>query len=150
MPLSDEQNANLTEAIAPIAESLDLELIKLDLVQEDSKRIFRITVDKEEGVGIYDMQKLSKRLSPLLDVEDPFAFEYTLEVSSPGIFRELLKEKDYKRFQGKRVQLKSTEEDTIVGTLIGLEEGQVVVDLDGITNKYELVGLTKVNLCPEI
>ncbi|MDX2471537.1 MAG: ribosome maturation factor RimP [SAR324 cluster bacterium] len=150
MSLSDEQNKFLTEAITPLAESLELELFKLELVQEDGVKIFRVTVDKDAGVGVYDIQKLSKRLSPLLEVEDPFSFAYTLEVSSPGIFRELLRTKDFERFKGDRIRIKNSEDKSFTGILQGLEEGNILVDIDGTTNRFEWATMSKVNLSPDL
>ncbi len=150
MSLSDEQSKFLTEAITPLAESLELELFKLELVQEDGVKIFRVTVDKEAGVGVYDIQKLSKRLSPLLEVEDPFAFAYTLEVSSPGIFRELLRPKDFERFKGDRIRIKTSDDNFVTGMLQGLEDGDILVEIDGTTNRLEWAKMSQVNLSPDL
>ena len=150
MSLSDEQSKFLTEAITPLAESLELELFKLELVQEDGVKIFRVTVDKEAGVGVYDIQKLSKRLSPLLEVEDPFAFAYTLEVSSPGIFRELLRPKDFERFKGDRIRIKISDDKFVTGMLQGLEDGDILVEIDGTTNRLEWAKMSQVNLSPDL
>ena len=65
----------------------------------------RISIDKPDGVTHADCELISQQVGTILDVEDVVPGHYTLEVSSPGVERKLLKPKDYKRFQGKKAKI---------------------------------------------
>ncbi len=73
--------------------------------RKDSGAILRVYVDADKGVDISSLSNISKELSMILDVKDVIKFRYTLEVSSPGVNRILLKFEDYKKFKGKRVKI---------------------------------------------
>ena len=73
--------------------------------RKNSGAILRVYVDADGGVDISALSEISKELSMILDVKDIIKFKYTLEVSSPGVNRVLLKFNDYKKFIGKRVKI---------------------------------------------
>lgn len=77
------------ELAEPIADELGLWIWDVEYVKEGARRVLRITVDSEDGVGIDDCEKLHRAIDPVLDAEDLIAEQYYLEVSSPGIEREL-------------------------------------------------------------
>jgi ribosome maturation factor RimP len=83
-------------------------------------------------MGVEDCAALSRHISAILDVEDPIEGAYTLEVSSPGIDRPLMKPADYARFAGHvaKVELKAARENRrrFTGTIKGLEGEAVVLD----------------------
>ena len=79
-----------------------LELVAVDYVRERDWYL-RVFIDKEGGIEIDDCQELSGRLEEILDAEDLIKTSYILEVSSPGLDRELKKPKDFQREQGKMV-----------------------------------------------
>jgi len=83
-------------------------------------------------VTIDDCAAFSHQLDPRLDVENCFPGQaYTLEVSSPGLTRPLKKLRDYSRFQGRKVKIKTAREidgrKVFKGTLVGEEEGRITV-----------------------
>lgn len=73
----------------PIAEELGVFIWDVEFVKEGARRVLRITIDSEEGVGIEDCERLHRAIDPILDEADPIEEQYYLEVSSPGIEREL-------------------------------------------------------------
>ena len=73
----------------PIAEQLGYILWDVEFVREGSRRILRITIDSEEGITVDDCEKMHRAIDPVLDEADPIEEAYYLEVSSPGIEREL-------------------------------------------------------------
>ena len=81
-----------------------LELVAVDYVRERDWYL-RVFIDKEGGIEIDDCQELSGRLEEILDAEDLIKTSYILEVSSPGLDRELKKPKDFQREQGKMVDV---------------------------------------------
>lgn len=77
------------ELVAPTAEALGLILWDVEYVKEGSEWYLRITIDTEEGVTIEDCERMHRAIDPLLDEADPIENSYHLEVSSPGLEREL-------------------------------------------------------------
>ena len=77
------------ELADPIAEELGCWLWDVEYVKEGARRVLRITIDSEEGITIDDCEKLHRAIDPILDEADPIEEAYYLEVSSPGVEREL-------------------------------------------------------------
>lgn len=89
------------------------------------------TASNAQYVSTDDCEKVSRFLSAELDRLDPIAQNYYLEVSSPGMDRELLREKDFIRFAGEQVDISLYKaldgRKTFEGTLIGMTDGQIVL-----------------------
>ena len=96
----------VTELIDTTIQALGLELWGVELLQQGKYSLLRIYIEREEGVTIEDCEKVSRQVSALLDVEDPIAGEYTLEVSSPGMDRPLFSIEQYSQYVGSEVDLK--------------------------------------------
>lgn len=109
----------------PHCKELGLDLVDVEFVKEGPFRYLRVIIDKEEGVSLDDCSAVSKLLNVKLDQIDPIEENYFLEVTSPGVERELKKPEDFKRFAGKTVQLKLFTpfdgQKLFKGVLIGLE-----------------------------
>src|ERR1700737_3874509 len=84
-----------------------LELVDLEYRREGRGRVLRIYIDKEGGVTVDDCAKVSRELGILLDVHDAIPGSYNLEGSSPGLTRTLKKTRDFERFKGKKVRIKT-------------------------------------------
>lgn len=96
-----------TETIlTPIVDSMGFELVDVEYVKEGSDYYLRAYIDKPGGITIDDCEAVSRKLSDALDADDFIEDAYILEVSSPGLGRQLKKEKDYKRSIGQSVDLK--------------------------------------------
>ncbi len=93
------------EVVAPIAEELGYDIWDVEYYKEGSEQILCITIDKEDGVDILDCEKMSRAVDEPLDVADPVPVEYFLEVSSPGIERELKRAEHFEAFIGERVRV---------------------------------------------
>ncbi|HEY2931742.1 MAG TPA: ribosome maturation factor RimP [Acidobacteriota bacterium] len=117
--------------------------------------VLRIYIDKPGGVTLDDCQYISEKLSVLLDVEDIIPHRYTLEVSSPGLDRPLVKERDFVRFLGKRVRLKTREaiggQRNFKGTMQRFERRKMALLEDGKMAPVEidLENIQKANLIYE-
>ncbi|MBQ9673484.1 MAG: ribosome maturation factor RimP [Ruminococcus sp.] len=99
--------ANAVRAIAePIAQQLGLSIWDVRYVKEGAQWYLRITIDKETGVGIEDCENMSRALDAPLDEADPCRDPYILEVSSPGIERELTREEHFQQFIGADIMVK--------------------------------------------
>ena len=75
--------------ISSIVEKNNYNLYYLEYVREGGQNILRTYIDSDKGVALNDCVLVSRAISDMLDVEDPIAEEYNLEVSSPGVFRTL-------------------------------------------------------------
>ena len=108
-----------------------LELVAVDYVRERDWYL-RVFIDKEGGIEIDDCQELSGRLEEILDARDLIRTSYILEVSSPGLDRELKKPKDFQREQGKLVDVSLFApldgEKMITGQLKSYDGENVTVD----------------------
>ncbi len=129
-----------------------LELVHVEMTGGHNP-ILRIYIDKPEGVTIDDCSLVSKRISLILDVEDPVPGNYTLEVASPGLDRGLYKESDYERFAGLPCHLRLSEaiatehggQRNFHGKLIGLDrESEVAAVIEEETGKRHLLPLFKI------
>ena len=95
------------ELVMPIIERFGYELWDVEYVKEGSDYYLRIYADKEGGFTVDDCEAVSRAIDPLLDEEDFIADAYILEVSSPGLDRPLKKEKDFLRYMGEPVEVKT-------------------------------------------
>jgi ribosome maturation factor RimP len=95
----------LTGMLESAIEQLGYELTDLEL-HTGANAMLRLYIDSPDGIKLEDCEKVSRQVSALLDVEDPLAYEYTLEVSSPGLNRRLIKAAHFERFAGERVKIK--------------------------------------------
>lgn len=122
---------SLVQGIAePIAKALRLELVEVECHGQGAKTIVRVIVEKEGGVGIQDCEQFHQSLGRALDVADPVAHAYRLEVSSPGLDRPLKRRKDYDQAVGRTIRVKVHAPVQGKGTVVGqLAE----VDDQGIT-----------------
>ncbi len=149
-----------------IADSSGLELVDVDLRGGGKARTLRIFIDKPGGVTHEDCSNFSREASTIFDVEDAVpGGTYTLEVSSPGLDRKLLKASDYERFTGSLVKVMTR--DPIAGNrhfegrLKSFSNGLLELELlpdkkkkdetadSGTHVEIELGNIEKANLVPE-
>lgn len=102
----------ITEKIRGIAENAateeSLELVHVELVGAVKNPIVRIFIDKLEGVTLDDCSKVSRLVEAVLDADDFIPSAYTLEVSSPGLERELYSLQDFEKYAGNLAKVKTT------------------------------------------
>ena len=118
------------DQLAAVAADEGLELLAAEVVGSGPKAILRLVVDGPDGASLEKCASVSRQASAILDVEDPIAHQYILEVSSPGLDRKLYSKADYERFAGRRVtiRMKPTyrEHRSINGELVGLTDDGLV------------------------
>lgn len=141
----------IEEVLEPFLQENGYELYNVEFVKEVKDWFLRVYIDRETseehfcdpliaggsetkanlGIGTDDCEKVSRFLSTKLDELDPIEQNYYLEVSSPGMDRVLLKEKDFRRFAGRSVTVhlyKALDgKKNLTGKLIGLEEDQIII-----------------------
>ncbi|HLW52476.1 MAG TPA: ribosome maturation factor RimP [Candidatus Angelobacter sp.] len=100
----------IREIAGRVAARQGVELVEAELRGGGKARTLKVAIDKPQGVTHEDCANVSRELSVILDVEDAVGGgSYTLEVSSPGLDRKLLKPEDYTRFAGSRMKLVTRE-----------------------------------------
>lgn len=90
----------------PVIEDLGYELYDLEYLQYQGQRILRVSIDHEQGIQLEDCVRIDQMLQKLFDENDPMEEAYTLEVSSPGIFRVLKNPEHFRRFTGERIKIR--------------------------------------------
>lgn len=101
----EELKEKITGLIEPVMSSLDVELDNLEINKMGRKMLMRVFIEKKGGVTIDDCERVSREIEAVLDVEDPIAGPYVLEVSSPGLDRPLKKPGDFIRYTGRKVRV---------------------------------------------
>lgn len=96
----------MTAMLAPAVSAVGYELWGIEFYQQGRHSVLRLFIDGPEGVSVEGCAQVSHQVSGVLDVEDPIAGEYTLEVSSPGWDRPLFTLEQYGRFAGSEVAVR--------------------------------------------
>ncbi|MGI9236014.1 MAG: ribosome maturation factor RimP, partial [Woeseiaceae bacterium] len=110
-------------------------------------------IDKPDGIGLADCEKVSEAVSAILDIEDPVPGNYSLEVSSPGLDRKLTKVDHFQRFMGETVKVRMRfpvdGRRRFRGKLMSVDEGEIVVEVDGELHSLALATIDTARLVPE-
>jgi ribosome maturation factor RimP len=119
------------EVAEPLVEDEGLEIVDIEYRREPRGMILRLFVDREGGVSLDDLTRVSRQLGDLLDAHDVVPGAYTLEMSSPGINRRLRRPDHFSRYVGKKVRVKLANprdgRRVFVGTLESVGEGGISV-----------------------
>jgi len=119
----------------PYAQQLGLSIWDVRYEKEGGAWYLRIFIDKPGGVGIDDCEAMSRAINRPLDELDPIRESYCLEVSSPGLNRELRRAEHFAAFSGSRVAVRLIRPlpngtRDLTGILSGYNEGQVTLTAD--------------------
>ena len=124
----------LIALMEPLLGRLGYELVELEYQPGRAQSVVRVFIDRPEGIGLDDCERVSREISALLDVEDPIPTAYTLEVSSPGFDRVLRTQAHFGRFVGSRVfvELKAPREGRrrYTGQLLSVDDAGIAVEVD--------------------
>ena len=142
----------LVKLLEPTIERLGYQLWDLELKLGGKHGVLRVFIDKPDGIGLDDCEKVSLAVSALLDVEDPLPGHYDLEVSSPGLDRKLTKIEHFQRFEGEtvKVQMRFPIEGRrrFRGTLVSADDENIVVDVDGVSHTLPVATIDTARLVP--
>ena len=134
--------------ITPTADELGYFLWDVEYVKEGADMILRVTIDADEGITIDDCERMTRAIDPILDEADPIEDSYLLEVSSPGIERDLTRPEHFEVCAGDEVELRlfAPVDGSKVwrGTLKGVnEQGQIVIEVAGADRAFDASAVSK-------
>lgn len=147
------KNASVAEVVRalaePVAEEIGCWVWDVEFVKEGARRILRITIDSEEGITIDDCEKMHRAIDPILDEADPIEEQYYLEVSSPGVERELRTEEHVMACEGWDVEVRlyapMDGAKTFRGVLLPLgEQGEIRIDAKGTVMEFPRASVAKI------
>jgi ribosome maturation factor RimP len=150
-------NEMVAERVWEIAEPLvtheGLEMVDVEFRRESRGTILRLYLDREGGVSLDDLSRVSRQLGDLLDVHDAVPGPYTLEVSSPGINRRLRRPEHFRRYLGKRVRVRTAGPVAgrrgFVGTLQSVDAEGIVVEEEAVSHRIRFIEIAQANYEPQ-
>lgn len=136
-----------------MAQSRNLDLVEVELFRAGKRQVIRVYLDREGGISLDECAAASEDLSVLLDADELFGEDYTLEVSSPGLDRPLRTPRDWARRKGSWIRVVLTEQvggkKGWIGRLVRCdEESAVLVTEKGqeLQIPYRVVQLARVDV----
>lgn len=132
----------IVDLIAPSLGAMGYDLVRVKVFDQAKRNTTQIMAERKDGVPmtVEDCEQISHTVSAVLDVDDPIADPYDLEVSSPGIDRPLVSEKDFVKYAGYEVKLETRfpieGRKRYRGILKGFADGKVTMEVD--TKDYHL------------
>jgi ribosome maturation factor RimP len=148
----------------PIA-GAGLELVELDFNREAEGWVLRVYIDRPwvenasaaensaAGISFDECERVSRDLSAALDVADAITHAYRLEVSSPGIERPLRRLRDFQRFSGQKVKVRTVDmvdgRRNFSGTIRGVEGDDVDIECDGRSYRIPVAVIARAHLVPD-
>jgi len=148
--MTNEADDRLERLIRPVVEGLGCALWGIEYRPQKRSALLRVFIDKDEGVGMEDCERVSRQLSAMLDVEDPIPVAYTLEVSSPGIDRVLFTPEQFRRYIGEKAKIRLSwpvqERRNYEGTIRGVEDGRVLLEQRGEVVEIPMEAISRARL----
>ncbi len=146
-----EQYVQRTEAfLKKLQESMEFEIVDVEFVREAGMWYLRAYCDMEGGIGVDDCADISRKVSDWLDQEDFISENYVLEISSPGLGRQLKKDRDLVRENGKEVEIKLfkaiEKQKEFTGILKGFDDQTIVIENEGTETVLERSNIAMIRL----
>ena len=151
-----ETQKRIEALLEPLLARLGFGLVLLQYQYGKRKSLVRLFAERAENhpegglISLDDCAEISREVGTLLDVEDPIPEGYELEVSSPGVNRPLVKERDFLRFVGEKIKIQTAEpvegRRNFAGALKGFESGAVAVEIDGKIHAIPLALIARANI----
>jgi ribosome maturation factor RimP len=149
---STDAAARVERIIAPTLDDMGYEVVRVQLSGGRQHSRLQVMAERadQQGMTVDDCAEISRAVSALLDVEDPIAGSYDLEVSSPGIDRPLTRAHDFERFAGQEAKIEMREtvdgRRRFRGLLKGLEDGCAVLETEEATVKLPVRSVERAKL----
>jgi len=144
----------LNALLAPLIADLGLELVGIEFSPGHGGSLLRVYIDvADRPVTIDDCERASREISAALDVNDPVAGRYTLEVSSPGLDRPLFTPAHFERFIGQSVKINVNlpleGRRRFHGTIKEIDGDRIVIEQDGVPVSIVHSNIAKARLAPD-
>ncbi|MCL2842464.1 MAG: ribosome maturation factor RimP [Oscillospiraceae bacterium] len=140
----------ITKLVGPLVQEAGCTLWDVEYVKEAGQWFLRVYIDRADGVGIADCERVSRAVDPVLDEADVIPDSYIFEVSSAGAERQLKKEQDFLQFIGHLAEVKLYRaidgRKEHVGTLAAYEDGNVTIEMAGTARRFEKNDIAMVRL----
>lgn len=132
----------LVRLLGPVVAEVGLDLEDVVVTTAGRRRVLRVVVDRDGGVGLDAVAVVSKAVSDALDAAEPMgSAPYTLEVSSPGVDRPLTEPRHWRRAVGRLVRVERPDGTSVTGRVEASGDEGVVLDVDGMTRELGWTGL---------
>ncbi len=127
--------AEIANTIGPILVDLGYRLVRVTVSGSQAHQTLQIMAERPDGtMTANDCERVSKQLSPILDVMDPISDAYRLEISSPGIDRPMVRATDFETWTGYEAKIELTEPVSgrrrFRGLIDGFEDGEIRIDIE--------------------
>ena len=151
-------NETLNALVEPICDKMGYDLVRLQMQGGNSRKVLQIMAERKDrkAMTVDDCADLSRAISPVLDENDPIEDNYTLEVSSPGIDRPLVKLNDFDRFKGFEAKVEALSlingRKRFSGRLQGKDGNDVILLFEGdeVRIPFDQVAKAKLVLTDEL
>ena len=145
---SESRKVSLIRELADEAARREgLELVDLTVSAGGRKTLIRVFVHRSGGVSIEDCRQVSRSLNAMLEIEDALIDSYVLEVSSPGLTRQLTTADDFRRCIGQKVEAAFHDSDGLLvkkkGVVRGLSDGVILLETEDETLEVSLEAVRK-------
>ena len=143
----------LWDLLEPVVVGMGYDLVEIEYRPSPRHGLLRLYIDHEDCIQLEDCSDVSNQVSALLDVEDPIPGQYNLEVSSPGLDRPLRGLRDYERYTGEIVKIKTgmaiEGRRNFKGRLSGIDGDVINIECDGQQYALPLAAIERARLVPE-
>lgn len=148
---AQETAARIQDLVEPTINDMGFEVVRVHVSGGQTLKVQIMTEPLDGGDMSVDWcAKISRAVSAVMDVEDPIVDAYTLEVSSPGLDRPLVRQKDFDRFSGfeAKIELQHVIDGRrkFSGRLLGTEDDNIKIDIDGETVNVLFSDIAKAKL----
>ncbi len=140
----------LTDMLRSAVEGTGKSLLGLEFISAGNNSVLRLFIEHENGIDVDDCAEVSRQVSAVLDVEDPISSEYSLEVSSPGLDKPLFVMEHFQAVIGEtinvRISIPLNGRRKFKGTLIAIENDNLIIEVDGLDYELAVSNVDKANL----
>ena len=138
----------VTQLVTPIVEELGCEIVEVEFAKKHDGDNLTIYIDKIGGVTLEDCEAVHRAVDAPLDECDPTCGKpYTLNISSPGVDRPIVTDKDYNRNLGEELEVKLFQaiekKKVFVGTLLRFNENEITLEINGKQQNIERKMISK-------
>ena len=141
---------SLESLFDPIVTGLGYQLWGIEYRSSQKHALIKIFIDHEDGVTLDHCSEVSHQVSAILDVEDPITVPYTLEVSSPGVERPLLKLAHYQHYIGSEIKVRLIwaldGQKNFKGELLRVESDNITMLADEVEVSFSIDTIKRAHL----